>query len=150
MSNLIRLFFAFCILAALLAAGAVSATADSKGVLIVKMTKFPSSNGFAMVAVFNTQEGYEIGETQAVATQMVKVENNKAEAVFKNLAYGWYGVSIYHDENANGKLDKNLVGVPKEAYAFSNNARGAFGKPGYEEVKFEIKSPQVQIDLFLK
>ena len=150
MLNPKRLFFVLCALAAFVAAGAVSSTAAPNGVLIVKMTKFPSSDGFAMVAVFNNKEGYEIGEEGAVASKKVKVVNNKAEAVFKDLPYGWYGVSMYHDENANGKLDKNLVGVPKEAYAFSNNARGAFGKPGYEEVRFKIESPQKQIDLFVK
>ncbi len=150
MTNKKRMCIVLVMLLAFLTIGANCSAADSKGVLVVKMTNFPSSDGFAMVAVHNNKEGYEIGEDLAAASKKIKIVNNKAEAIFKDLPYGWYGVSIYHDENANGKLDKNMVGLPKEAYAFSNNARGAFGKPGYEKVKFQIKSPKEQIILSLK
>ena len=75
--------------------------------------------------------------------------DQKVQVIYANLVYGWYGISIYHDENANGKMDKNAMGIPKEAYGFSNNAKGLFGKPGYEDVKFQINSPEKQITINL-
>src|SRR5210317_419640 len=37
------------------------------------------------------------------------------------LAAGEIAVLVYHDENANGVLDKNFIGIPREALAISNN-----------------------------
>ncbi|MNT83012.1 hypothetical protein D3C72_2228260 [compost metagenome] len=45
---------------------------------------------------------------------------------------------VYHDENNNGKLDKNFIGMPKEPVACSNNAKGFMGPPKYEDAKFII------------
>ena len=118
---------------------------ESTGMLIVNISGFPSSEGFAMVALHDSEESYKGEATAAIAKTQVKVVDQKAQAIFGNLAYGGYGVSIFHDENANGKMDKNAMGIPKEAYGFSNNAKGFFGKPDYAKVKFELNSPEKQI-----
>ena len=78
-----------------------------------------------------------------------RVVDQKVQVVFTNLPYGWYGVSIFHDENGNGKMDQNAMGIPKEAYGFSNNAKGFFGKPGYKDVVFELNSAEKQIAIKL-
>lgn len=36
---------------------------------------------------------------------------------FDQVPAGDYGIAVYHDENSNGKLDRNFVGIPKEAWA---------------------------------
>lgn len=53
---------------------------------------------------------------------------------------GMYAVTIYHDANGNGKLDTNILGIPKERYGFSNNPSSRFGPPGFKKCLFEIKS----------
>ena len=98
-----------------------------------------------MVAVNNSEESYKGGEDTAVAKTKTLVVDRKVQVIFTNLPYGWYGVSIYHDENNNGEMDKNAMGIPKEAYAFSNNAKGFFGKPAFKKVKFEMNSAEKQI-----
>ncbi|NMM28154.1 MAG: DUF2141 domain-containing protein [Glaciimonas sp.] len=55
-----------------------------------------------------------------------------------DLPPGKYAVAAYVDNNKNGKLDKNFLGVPKEIYGFSNDARGIFGPPDFAEAAFEI------------
>ena len=129
----------------LLIANTSPAASESTGNLIVNISGFPSSDGFAMVALNNSEESYKGGENEAVAKTKVKVVDQKAQVIFANLPYGSYGVSLYHDENTNGKMDKNVMGIPKEAYGFSNNAKGFFGKPDYKDVKFELNSAEMQI-----
>jgi uncharacterized protein (DUF2141 family) len=63
---------------------------------------------------------------------------------------GFFALAIYHDENANKKLDKNFFGVPVERYGFSNNARGVFGPPSFEEARFELGKSGVKMTLELK
>ena len=57
---------------------------------------------------------------------------------------GTYALRVMHDENDNGELDANFVGIPSEPWAFSNNATGNFGPPTWEDVKFELKGEASQ------
>ena len=100
-----------------------------------------------MVALHDSEESYKGEAAAAIAKTQVKVVDQKAQAIFGNMAYGGYGVSIYHDENANMKMDKNAMGIPKEAYGFSNNAKGLFGKPDYTKVVFQLNSAEKQISI---
>ena len=142
-------FIFVIIISALLIASTSLAASESSGNLIVDISGFPSSDGFAMVAVNNSDESYQGGENEAIAKMRTKVMGQQAQIIFTNLPYGSYGVSIYHDENANGKLDKNAMGIPKEAYGFSNNAKGFFGKPSYKDVVFQLNSAEMRITIKL-
>jgi uncharacterized protein (DUF2141 family) len=55
----------------------------------------------------------------------------EAGVVFTHLRPGRYAVIVLHDENGNGGLDRNLLGVPVEAYGFSNGAEGFLGPPSF-------------------
>jgi uncharacterized protein (DUF2141 family) len=133
----------------LLIANISPAASESTGNLIVNISGFPSSDGFAMVALNNSKESYKSGENEAIAKIRTRVVDQKVRVIFTNLPYGSYGVSLYHDENANGKMDKNAMGIPKEAYGFSNNAKGFFGKPSYKDVVFQLNSAEEQITIKL-
>ncbi|QXQ08566.1 DUF2141 domain-containing protein [Sphingosinicellaceae bacterium] len=60
------------------------------------------------------------------------------------LAPGDYAVSLLHDENGNGKLDKNFLGIPKEGVGFSQNPKISFGPPTYAASKFDMVGPQTE------
>jgi uncharacterized protein (DUF2141 family) len=54
---------------------------------------------------------------------------------------GKYAFKYFHDENNNNKkMDTNVIGIPKEGYGFSNNAKGRFGPPDFKDTIFEIKN----------
>jgi uncharacterized protein (DUF2141 family) len=145
MKRITSSYFLAVVFLALLALAPSVVFSQSTGKLIVDISGFPSSDGFAMVALTNSDESYKGGEDAAVAKTKTMVVGQKAQVIFTNLPYGWYGISLYHDENNNGKMDKNMMGIPKEAYGFSNNAKGFFGKPDYKDVKFELNSAEKQI-----
>ena len=62
----------------------------------------------------------------------------KSAVVLTNLDPGQYAIILFHDENGNGKLDKNALGVPTEPYGFSNNVQGFLGPPAYEKAVMQI------------
>jgi uncharacterized protein (DUF2141 family) len=66
-----------------------------------------------------------------------KIPAGRTSAVFDNLASGDYAVSLIHDENANGKLDRRL-GIPSEGVGFSRNPRLMFGPPRFDKVSFVL------------
>lgn len=62
---------------------------------------------------------------------------------------GTYAVAVYHDLNANHKLDRGMFG-PTEAYGFSNNPRILFSPPSFDAVKFEAKAGDTTIHVRLR
>jgi len=74
-----------------------------------------------------------------VAGLSKKVENNKCVFTIENLKPGKYSFKYFHDENNNKKIDINFIGIPKEGFGFSKNAKAIFGKPKREETIFYLK-----------
>lgn len=56
----------------------------------------------------------------------------------KDVPAGTWAVLAYQDENDNGQLDRNVIGIPKENYGFSRDARGKFGPPSFEDAAFAV------------
>nr|WP_315396349.1 DUF2141 domain-containing protein [uncultured Duganella sp.] len=56
----------------------------------------------------------------------------------QNVPKGTWAVLAYQDENQNDKLDRNLIGIPKEDYGFSRDARGKFGPPDFTDAAIDI------------
>lgn len=73
---------------------------------------------------------------------------SKIERLSFKLPAGNYAVDVYHDENANQELDKNLVGMPTEKYGFSNNPSATFGPPAFKEQLVKLdKDRTIEIKL---
>jgi len=67
-----------------------------------------------------------------------KIVDNQCIMVVDSLKPGKYAFKYFHDMNRNGKLDVKWMGIPKEGYGFSNNAKGSFGPPSLEKTIFSV------------
>lgn len=114
----------------------------SADTLHIVITNVSSSDGTVMVQVLNSQAQFEgEGQVAAFAEQAVSGEMRFQAA---NLPPGEYAFRVMHDENNNGKLDSNFVGMPKEPWAFSNNAMGNFGPAKWQDAKFTLAGETTQ------
>jgi len=77
----------------------------------------------------------------------VKIENKKTEYIFEELPFGEYAIKLFHDENMNGELDSNFLGIPTEDYGFSNNVRGTFGPADYDDAKFLFEQTEMTMNI---
>lgn len=75
---------------------------------------------------------------ETIGAFIEKIEDNKSYVVLKNLKPGKYAFKYFHDENDDEKLNTNIVGMPKEGFGFSNNAKGTFGIPSFDKMIFEV------------
>ncbi len=100
------------------------------------------------VGLFNNPDRF-LDESESVLGVQKDVESSTVTFNIKGLKSGVYAVSIYHDENANNELDTNFLGIPKEPYAFSNNARGSFGPPSFEDCQFVLDNDHREIVISL-
>ncbi|BAO74254.1 DUF2141 domain-containing protein [Winogradskyella sp. PG-2] len=104
--------------------------------LEVKVEELDSNKGQMFISIYNTETEF-LGKSYKGTKS--KITNNSCVVTFEDLPKGTYAVSIFHDENNNGKLDSNFMGIPKEDYGCSNNARGFMGPPKWKDAKFQLK-----------
>ncbi len=105
------------------------------------------AQGNVMVAVFNSEGNFLKAPAKTGGAPAAAAGNT---VVIKDLPEGEYSFSVYHDANGNGKLDKNLLGIPTEDYAFSNNAVGKMGPPSYASAKFALPAAGASMRVSLK
>ena len=103
-----------------------------------------------MIALVNRREQFLSRKLEPFRNAAVTIRKKQARWVFENLPHGEYAISVFHDANGNGELDSNLLRIPKEAYGFSNNARGTLGPPGYEQARFEISESETTLFITVK
>lgn len=76
--------------------------------LKVNISGFPSSKGYANVALFNSSSGFPVYGKQYQG-KVVSIKDGTCQVSFTGLPAGSYSVAVYHDENSNQKMDKNLL-----------------------------------------
>jgi len=124
------------------------AQSGGKATLILKVTGLRSEKGQVKIAVFNSSEKW-LSE-QPIYSSTINVDSQTVTWRINDVPYGDYGVAVFHDENSNGKMDKNVLGIPLEPYGFSNNVRVTFGPPKWEEAKFTVKGSTTEVSIEVK
>lgn len=111
--------------------------------ITVTIENLKSNEGKVLVGLYNSKEDFLSKEFMG---EVVTISENSCAVTFKDVPKGIYAVSYVHDENENGKMDTNFVGIPKEDYGCSNNAKGFMSAPKWEDAKFELNKT---IELFI-
>ena len=117
------------------------------GTLKVEVLELDHDRGQVGILLFEASQGFPMDRSQAVREVMVLIENGQVHHAFSGLPYGHYAVSVMHDENGNNRLDTNLLGIPKEGYGVSNDAKGTFGPPSFEKAAFAVDREQQTIQI---
>ncbi len=92
--------------------------------------------GKIFFAVFNSSSHFPKGSP--VQTGSITVTGEREIAANIELPAGEYAVSVFLDENNNGKLDQNALGIPRERFGFSNNPRILTGAPSFRDCAIRI------------
>ena len=104
------------------------------GELAIDVTGIRSSDGRVLLALHQERADAAFpDERGAVAGVWIAAVPGTFRLVFPDLEEGRYAVSAMHDEDGDGVLDANLLGVPTEGYGFSNDASGFMGPPDFSD-----------------
>jgi len=106
----------------------------------VVIKNLDNNDGKVFISLYDKEKAFL---EHPIATDKLMITNQECQYTFKNVPSGIYAVSFFHDENDNDKMDSNFLGVPKEDYGCSNNARGVMGPPKWEDAKFEVKNKNI-------
>jgi uncharacterized protein (DUF2141 family) len=131
------------LLACALAAATLPALATE---LTFEVAGVEGAEGQVMVALYD-EAGYLRKPLKGVR---LAPGGKTVSGTFGEVPSGFYAVIAFHDENANGKLDRNLIGIPIERLGYSNNAKGMMGPASFADAKVEVngasKAVRVTLD----
>jgi uncharacterized protein (DUF2141 family) len=112
------------------------------GAIRVDVYGFANDNGKARLLLFNNkQKKYFPSEDKYAYIRLLQtIKNGKATFYLKDIPYGDYAISVHHDEDNNGEVNTNWIGIPNEGLGASNDAKGSFGPPSFDDAKIILNS----------
>lgn len=135
MSRIVPFFFAFAISSALTPALVSAAT------LTITISDIRENDGQVMIQVASSEKEFQSDGGLNSKAASLSQRGQAGEMTFQvSLPEGVYAAQVMHDLNGNGELDANFLGMPREPWAFSNNAVGRRGPAKWEDAKFEISA----------
>ena len=117
--------------------------ASPTSVVLAVSAPFAMVDGNVRLAVYDNETDFL--ENASAKHQATIDEDGIAVLDLGPISAGGYAFVAYYDENKDGKLNRNALGIPKEPYAFSNKARAKFRKPRFEEAKVDVNTGSVVI-----
>jgi uncharacterized protein (DUF2141 family) len=119
-------------------ASASRAGGDGAAGLQVRVTGLRNGRGKIMACLVSEPKDFPDCTGKAGARHVV-VNADQGEVVldFGVVPAGTYALSLFHDENGNGKLDTAMM-IPREGYGFSRDAPVRFGPPRFAQAAFAV------------
>ncbi|KFI08668.1 DUF2141 domain-containing protein [Massilia sp. BSC265] len=112
-----------------------AALPSSAATVEVRVTNVAGGKGKVNVAVCDRERFLK----QCAYSASVPAQAGETVVSLKDIPAGTWAVLAYQDENANGQLDRNFIGIPKENYGFSRDAASRFGPPGFDDAAIEVR-----------
>jgi len=125
----------------------VAADAPTTAPFTLKLTGLRSQRGRVGCALYASARGFPADLGSAVQRRWCRVEGLQSTCRFDPIVRGTYATACFHDENANGQLDRGLFGLPKEGIIVSNYAKRTFGLPRWNDAKFAFSGRPTEIAL---
>jgi uncharacterized protein (DUF2141 family) len=122
----------------LLVAAGPGKAQDTPCPLRVEVRGLRSDAGVVRVALWRSADGFPEEDRKALDRQLTSIREASASVCFSGLAPGRYAISLIHDEDDDGVLDRSLLRIPREGVGISNDAIGPFGPHDYEEAIFAL------------
>ncbi|WP_263078957.1 DUF2141 domain-containing protein [Endozoicomonas sp. Mp262] len=112
--------------------------------IIFTVQNIRNNQGYLMAALHNQSNTFP-GKGGALIYIKAQAKKGVMKQKFLVETPGNYAISIFHDENNNGVLDKNLLGIPTEGYGFSNTA-----EPDFKKAVLHVNKETTEVTIDLK
>lgn len=117
------------------------------GLIHVEVVGIRNDKGKISCSLYSSADGFPKKGEKAVAHVVAPISEKKAICEFPGITPGTYAVSVFHDENSNGKLDTNFFGIPREGVGASNDARGHMGPPKFDAAAFQFSAGRISLKI---
>lgn len=110
---------------------------QSSGRLRVEIADLRNDEGHVLGTLYDGPEGFPRDSDKACRSGRVEIRDRQAAFEFEGLSPGRYAVALLHDENDDGKLNTNRLGIPTEGIGLSNVEKLKLKVPTFEDAAFD-------------
>ena len=139
--------FLFAALLASAESALPQAQVPQPNVIHVEVVGLHSDKGQVLCALYSSRDGFPKQSEKALARVTSGIAQKQAVCEFSGIAPGTYAISVFHDENSNGKLDTNFIGIPREGVGASNAAKGHLGPPTFDAAAFHFSGGRMELKI---
>ena len=104
----------------------------------VDITGVKAGVGQVVVSVWDSEESYLTTPFTKKTVHITVLKDGKFRVTFSEPLPSECAINVYYDKNANAELDTSWIGIPNEPVGITNNIKGSFGPPKYEDGKVKI------------
>jgi uncharacterized protein (DUF2141 family) len=101
------------------------------------------------IGINESPEGWPRQPDREYNWKKTHIKSGSMTVELRHLPFGTYAISVLDDENSNLDMD-NLLGIPKEGFGFSNNAKVGMSPPKFEECAFVVDQSLKKISIEIK
>jgi uncharacterized protein (DUF2141 family) len=111
-----------------------------------------NSIGTVDCALFDSPSGFPADVLRsAMRLAAMKILDRTGHCDFLDIPPGTYALVVLHDENMNGRVDYNWLGIPREGYGFSKDAKGTLGgAPSFKQAAFVYDGQALDMTITLR
>ena len=122
----------------------------SSATLTVVISDVRSDIGVLNIGIYDNKNDW-LGSSTVQKRSLTVLEHNVGGVVTTSFEVepGEYAISVHHDDNDNGKMDTNFIGIPKEPTGLSNGAVPKFGPPKYRDAAFRVTNEDLEMPIKL-
>lgn len=140
---------------ALLSAGGASAQESpctgppSTVKLYVDVQGVRSSEGLMAVSLYPDDPNKFLAHHGSLYVGRVPAQKGTTSVCIHVPHTGVYAVAVYHDADGDRHYDRTSIGLPAEAFGFSNNPRVFLGIPAWKSVRLAITQTDLHTSIRL-
>lgn len=116
----------------------------------ITATGLRSSDGEVSCALYRSATGFPSKPERAARQVVAPIRGATATCVFDDVTPGPAAVSVYHDANANKKLDLRFGIIPRESIGASNNPKARLGPPKFDAARFVVGAQPIALSVTLQ
>lgn len=122
---------------------------QSEGAIRAHIEGLHSDRGQVVCALFANPNDFPKRVNRAFARTAAHIISGRATCKFPRVPAGVYAVSVFHDENLNGRLDTNWLGIPREGVGASNNPKRRMGPPKFAAAEFQYSGASTDVEIIM-
>lgn len=138
------------VVGALASAPLPAAGAEPVSRISAAISSLRNDRGTVLCSLYRSADGFPGDPSKALRRTQTRPKGGKATCAFLDLPAGSYAIGVLHDENDNGKMDTNFIGLPKEGYGASNDAKATFGPPRFQDAKVDYQGGLLSLEITMR
>ncbi len=116
---------------------------------VIRVTGLKAQRSNLLIAVFESPAGFPKSD-QSTHTTTIEAEGEKVELSLSLPINCPIAIAVFQDLDGNKMISKSSIGIPIEPYGFSNNARGLFGPPTFQQSVVRLKEGSDTLEITVR